>query len=973
MRFFDVRYRLHRTAAILVFFAVLAILWAGAAGQLSREATELLARSGAHRWLSENMAAAARDPIPTLTRLRVLSDYLRLGVVPAVKAVARKGHRGYIFLFGSPLVALLVAWAVFTRAADWSDRRRDRPAVGRWASWQEVTSKFRPFPGEPSVYFGLYRPQGIAGRLLHPGGARELKMPMRHLVENVVVVGGIGAGKSWGLLIPMIASAAREPQLSVIAVDIKFGESDCLTTAARFWMESGGKVVVWNPWDPNSIRVDILEGLTADSEDIWEHVAILMGHAPNQVSDQVVFWSTSEAVVMEVLLRSALMEGRHMDRVRELSYLTPEALQQYIAAVDRPDMRRKLDRFFGLAYDKQAGSLYGLEKYLRDWDNPTVIRATTPGPPGESFELRRLLREHVMFVIGIPQAKFVSGQSLVLFRLLLKTLTKMLLSARQPGENQKVILVLEEFAQLERIPYFEQFLSSCRSRGVATVVTMQDVHRGYAVYGRDLFTGLLNNMRTVVLFPESLGAEEARYFSELIGYRPAESRSWSAGGPDRRVSLGERAQPLVPAEEMRWGWKKQEVLVATSGIPPFRAWCPPAITIKPFRRELLRLAPAEAVVPRAGGGIDVIPPSMEELSRHYRMSVAAEVIREWARSHDHRSRAAWSAASAAGGGPPWSPGEMAVEGEDGAGFWGEAAASLGAGTVAQGGVSAESTQRASVAPSVPTSPAPDGAVAGSYGSVSPGLGEATTVQDLVIPVLESLVERIERDPAIVAAVEVKFSRDRKSFDVVVPRRLLEELFGSSLGKRLLAWMEMGWLEPVRGDRFRLTRGACQVASAQLRETLLRRLVLARKDRQVSPSDRGGKVAVSPEASRKFVVLCQWVARNLSMFDGHPSFRSDQEPAGVYVEGTAVGVLPYRIHMVTGGDHESNWSVWREWVDAGWCDAEKKRLTRLVQVGGERKRVVWIFWDAYLAASRGEVPEVRRGVAVQGLLENVTVG
>lgn len=978
MRFFDTRYRVQRRLAIALFFVVLGLGIATLVGDLSREASGVLRAHRAQEWLAVRLRRADEAPFPALQKLSVLLTYWSAAVVPAVRASAGPHH--WLLALGYLVASVVVPWVVFKKAADWSDRRRDRPAVGRWASSGEVLRKFSTSGGEPSVYFGLYSPPDILRRVLRRGRPYELRMPMRTMVENVVVVGGIGAGKSWGLLIPMIASAADDPRLSVVAVDIKFGERDCLTTASRFWMNRGGRVVVWNPWDPNSVRIDILEGLTADSEDVWEHVAILMGHTPNQVSDQVVFWSTSEAVVMEVLLRSALMEGRHMDRVRDLSYQTPEALQKHIALLERADMRRKLDRFFGLGYDKQAGTLYGLEKYLRDWDNPTVVRATTPGQPGETFELRRILREHVMFVIGIPQEKFVSGQSLVLFRLLLKTLTKMLLSARRPGENQKVILVLEEFAQLERIPYFEQFLSSCRSRGVATVVTLQDVHRGYAVYGRDLFTGLLNNMRTVVLFPESLGAEEARYFSELMGQRAADSRSWSVG-PDARVSLGERAQPLVPAEEMRWGWKKHEVLVSTSGIPPFRAWLPPAITRREFRNALLRLAPDDAVVPREDGGVDVLPPSMHELARHYRASVAAEAIREWASRPlraespaphpDGQTQPAGPGGDCLGGEVLASalqtaepPSEPAAAPERAAG---EDVFAAGSG----GGKAEEHIPGASGDGEVQASAA--GAGSQPWGGsrrdgahpAAAGSGPVT-VKDLATSVLSVLVERIDADPTIVHALEVRTSRDRKSVEVQVPRWVLEGIFGDRLSEYLKAWMDMGWVEPVRGDRFRVTRSTCEAAPQSLRETFMRRVARARKapDR---PGGAGG-AAVSSEAARKFVVLCQWVASNLHMFWGHPSWAGGASVAGIYRKGEGVGVLPHLIHTVTGGKYEENWPVWRQWVNAGWVEADGGRLTRLMPFKEDRRRVVWIVWDAYQTAAEGKVPEVRPGRVVQEVLD-----
>lgn len=987
MRFFQEKYRRVRRAATAAWLACALLGVVQVVGMAARDASVVLERNRAQAWLKTAMAHADSAPFPALKKAEYLVTYLERGVVPAFRASWDRWRT--LLLLGYQVMAVLVAWAVFAKGCELVDRRRDRPAVGRWASTREVLSKFRPPRGQPSVYLGLYHPRELLQRAVRLWRPVELRMSMKDMVENVAIVGGIGAGKSWGVLIPMIASAAEERSVSVIAVDIKFGEPDCLTTAARFWEASGGTVAVWNPWDPDSVRVDILEGLDAESDDIWEHVSILMGHSPNQVSDQVLFWSTSEAVVMEALLRSALLEGRHMDRVRELSYMTPEALQKYIAILERSDIRRKLDRFFGLGYDKQAGSLYGLEKYLRDWDNPTVVRATTPGLPGETFELRSILREHTLFVIGIPQVKFVSGQSLVLFRLLLKTLTKMLLSPRAPDERQKVILVLEEFAQLERIPYFEQFLSSCRSRGVATVVTLQDIHRGYAVYGRDLFTGLLNNMRTVVLFPASLGPEEAMYFSQLLGQRSADAHSWTVGGPDPRASVSERAQPLVPAEDMRWGWKPGEVLVSTSGVPPFKAWCPPAITLKGFREKLLSLTPPEDVVRGPDGRIDVRPMTMGRLKEAYQKAVFPKVftkiVEDLARRRGvsveeavdllFRGEGQEPAASPVKEAVPApatveaAPSGLTVSG-DGSGNMEALPGSAGdpGNLEALPGSPVESKQAGAAGVPVledggePAGDAGAPAAAGAGQVQRQPSGRVLTPKEFGSRLSRFVAARVSEEPSEALAFEFKLSKDRGLVSMVVPRHFLEACFKEAFREGLPMWLDMGWLHPVRGDRFSVTRKVWSECPAQDRDSVLRALM---KGRQASRPD---EERVSQEAASKFVALCMWISENLHMFDGSPSRDPSEEPVGKYQEGEFVSILPYQVHRVLGGTQEDNWPVWRQWADAGWIEVEAGRLTRKFSLAGnDRRRVVWIRWKAYQAASEGRVPERMQPVVVQDTL------
>jgi hypothetical protein len=938
-------------------------------------AIPLLERQGATAWLQAAMQQANQG-FPIVAHANVLIIYVTRAIWPAVLAT-----HGWPIMAALPALltgwTALMWWGFYPRFRQRWDERFTHPAAGRWAATAEVVQRFAPREGQPSLYIGTYRPRERFKKALASvanGGGRELHIPFNLLAENAVVIGGVGAGKTWGVLIPMIISGSDQPNVSMVGVDIKFGEMDCLTTAARTWMETG-TVAVWNPWDPDSVRVDILQGISADSEDVWEHVAILMGHTPIQVSDEMKFWSASEAVVLETLIRSALLEGKHMDRVRELSFMTPERLHEHVALLPDPELRRKLDRFFGLGYEKQAGSLYGLEKYLRDWDNPTVVRATTAGDLDETLDLRRLMREHMLFIIGIPQEKFVSGHALVLFRLMMKTLTKVLLSARADDERQKVVLVLEEFAQLERIPYFSQFLRSCRSRDVATVVTMQGVHDGYAMYGRDTFTGLLNNMRTRMLFMGSLGDEEAQYFSQLMGHQTSDSFSWGETEDGARLQVVERPLPMVAAEEMAWKWPLHSVAVRTGGIPPFVAHCPPAITLPRFRSKLLAAAPPDATVVRPHDrSMDVKPPGMPELLTHYRKRTLAALLEGTLRrdvplrapsaNGDGAASCAAVAVEPAAPARPTASERMRVVDLPKLVVKAPRARPkatlaetlpLFSGTGADSGASAEAvSDHAEPAAGDPgrdaTPPAGRPAAAISLGAMG--------AEELVTRIAQGLLELHDKEPSAVAAVEVVLTRDRKVLEMKVPRGALERIFGSGFDESFRKWVqELHWLKPMVGERARVTRTLCHVLADSLQQALARRFVYGRRgdDLDVRPASAGK--APSAEAARKFGELCAWVAAHASRMAGHPAFRGG-EADGHWGDGDSVKVLPHVVHKVIGGTQETNWPLWRQWADAGWIAVDPKRLTKTLQWDGkERRRVVWIVWEAYKRAASGEAPPV----------------
>lgn len=858
------------------------------------------------------------------SRFTARLEFFRIAAMPVL---AKQARRHILWLIVTEIGWLVSIILLYPRAKELYDRLRERPAGGKWATRREILRRFSSKSGEITAYVGMLRSDGMLGRLIRKGYT-QLRIPFSLLREGFLVIGGTGAGKTWGVLIPMLLSLARQREVSVIAVDIKFGEKDCLSIASRYWARYG-PVVAWNPWDPNSVRIDVMAGVDTQG-DIRDQVAILMGHSPTQAAEDIQFWSSNEAQVLDVLLNAAKLEGRHMDRVRELSYLMPEQLQRYIATIPVPELRRKLDRFFGVNYDKQAGTLQGLEKYLSDWDDPNVVRATTPGSPDETFDLRRIFREHIFFVVAIPQEKFVSGHALLMFRLIIRMITKMLLSSRQPGENQKVVLILEEFPQLEKIPYFNRFLSTCRSRGVATVVTAQGMHQGYAEYGRDTFLGLLNNFRTRMVFPVSLSPEEAEYFSRLFGKSTIDTLSWGASPGGARVGASESTKPLVPQEEMHWKWKSFEAIVHTSGIPDFTVYCPPAITISPFREWLVDAAHGAVMVEVDETGDRrsyIVPPTMPELMEDYRKRMGERAFYETIM-------------------------RMEAFGQTSGGMTEQAAAVQEHQAVPESVVD-------NVEPAIPEpAPVPSSVQVGPAAVKSPASGPGTgraTGAEIVRMVATALLELAASDPQSTSAVEVKAGKGKTVSYMLLPRGVLEEIFGvDRLQRELTVWMDYGWVTPRPAERLRFERQICQMLPPDLAERLVVAFVYRRRGQLQVPQAQQQKSTASHEAAvSRLRDICRWVADSLEHFEGSP-VRDGTELYGVYEEGVRVGIIPHVLHRVMGSSREENWAIWAKWRDAGWTEvSERDRLTAVVRMKDRgTQRLVVIRWSVFQAALSG---------------------
>jgi hypothetical protein len=509
------------------------------------------------------------------------------------------------------------------------------------------------------------------------------------------------------------------------------------------------------------------------------------------------------------------------------------------------------------------------------------------------------------------------------------------------------------------------------------------------MYGRDTFTGLLNNMRTRLLFLGSLGDEEAQYFSQMMGHHTSDTFSWSSSDGGSRVAVSERALPMVAAEEMTWKWPPHSVAIRTGGTPPFVAQCPPAIALPRFRSKLVDNAPPEAMVPRPDGSVDIKPPAMPDLLAHYSKKTALALFRAafggsrragGVVANGNGTKGAQKSAVAATITPPATspatppaaspPMANSAPGDTG----GIPRLIIQVPRTTPGGTSQTAPPPAPPVEEGPKSAAQDSPEAAAQSappaqaeSAAPAQAAASSVplvalgaEELATRIAHGLLDLYNKEPSLLAAVKVLLTRDRKIAAINIPRQVLERLFGPELGVALRKWVQdLDWMKPMVAERFRADRPLCDAMPESLQQALIRRFVYGRRgSAEVAPIATAS--APSAEAARKFVELCVWVAAHTHRIGGHPSFKGP-DADGLWEEGKSVSVLPHVIHKVIGGVQDTNWPLWKEWAKAGWIEVEPGRLTKVVRwLNGELRRVVWIAWEAYERASSGQTPPALSG-------------
>ncbi|EFH79654.1 type IV secretory system conjugative DNA transfer family protein [Ktedonobacter racemifer] len=115
---------------------------------------------------------------------------------------------------------------------------------------------------------------------------------------------------------------------------------------------------------------------------------------------------------------------------------------------------------------------------------------------------------------------------------------------------------LDELANVGRIPHFESYISTLRSKRVGLLMAIQAFSQLEEVYGPAGKETIISNSRTKLLLPGA-GLEECKYFSELTGETTAVAKGQSKNmrgmifADSESFTKSETARPLMTPDEIR--------------------------------------------------------------------------------------------------------------------------------------------------------------------------------------------------------------------------------------------------------------------------------------------------------------------------------------------------------------------------------------------------------------------------------------
>lgn len=473
-----------------------------------------------------------------------------------------------IFMRGGAIAALggILPIGMAIAMSVWRARQARRVTTygsARWATAEDIEQA------------GLLRPTGVfLGKL-------DGKTPayLRHDgPEHVMAIAPTRSGKGIGLVVPTLLSW---PQ-SVVVHDIK-GENWALTAG---WRSRFSHCLLFNPTDPRSAAnnplLEVRQGVheVRDAQNIadilvdpegslerrnhWEKTshALLVGailHVLYAEGDKtlpgVAAFLSNPAWPFETTLRR-MMSTRHLD----------DRPHPVVAASAREVLNK--------SENERSGVLSTAMSYLGLYRDPTVAAVTSRC----DWRMADLIdAEHpVSLYLVVPPSDINRTKPLV--RLLLNQIGRRLTESLDGSDGitrrHKLLLMLDEFAALGRLDFFESALAFIAGYGLRAYLIAQSLNQVERAYGQN--NSILDNCHVRVVF-SSNDERTAKRISDSLG-TATEQRSQRNYAGHRlapwlghlMVSRQETARALrTPGEIMQL--PNDDEIIMVSGQPPIQA------------------------------------------------------------------------------------------------------------------------------------------------------------------------------------------------------------------------------------------------------------------------------------------------------------------------------------------------------------------------------------------------------------------
>ncbi len=389
--------------------------------------------------------------------------------------------------------------------------------------------------------------------------------------KNILVFGGSGTGKSACYVKPNILQKLG----SYVITDPK---GELYRETSEYLKANGYDVKVLNLVDPEySDRYNPLSHISDYADvDIIAHTIVSGGESGNS-SDP--FWDNTAIMLLKACIYYVISclpeEERNLSSclniVRAGGADDTIFDKLFIDELDPTHPGRKEYESIRVGNDKTKQSIaISLVSKLSHFDSPNMQRLTTTN--NISFE--ELGKKKMALYVISPDSHSTYNYILTIFYGQL--LQRLYAQADRNGGSldEQVYLLLDEFANIGKIPDFNQKLSTSRSRGISMSIIVQSIDQLIDLY-KDLYENILANCDTHI-FLGSQSIKTCEYISKSLGQQTIkyESKSFSKTKEKskKEVSYSEQTQgrELMTVDEVK-RLPMDELILIIRGLKPIKA------------------------------------------------------------------------------------------------------------------------------------------------------------------------------------------------------------------------------------------------------------------------------------------------------------------------------------------------------------------------------------------------------------------
>jgi len=397
----------------------------------------------------------------------------------------------------------------------------------------------------------------------HPDGKHgKIVLPRSLSVMHGLILGGSGTGKSRGFLMPNLAEVKNT---SLVVTDPK----------SELWKYTSGfhdKSVRYAPTEPEASQCFNWIPLCTDARmsELCARALMTAGNTGN--TDQ--FWIDAEtAFLSAIFAHTATMKyPTPLTAYRLFTRQKPELLQEqllhsqsYVAREQAMIFEQTDARIKGAIVPAIAARL----QFMRD---PSIQLFTSSQLEAPNFGQLRRTPTAVYWCLREQDIARLRPLTSLFFTVLLEQI-----AGEEFADSENAVPVtgmLDEFANIGKIPDFEITQSLARGRGVALWLGIQSLSQLNQIYGNHAAQTIMSSCATKIAL-HGLDYQTAEYISKSLGEQTISHSSSSLNVGLGTASIGSSAakhrRPLLtPDEVTRIG--EDEAIVRTSNKYPMRLY-----------------------------------------------------------------------------------------------------------------------------------------------------------------------------------------------------------------------------------------------------------------------------------------------------------------------------------------------------------------------------------------------------------------